>query len=137
MKHYSVDFRLKVVNSIQSGNAKPSQIARTFNISRNTIWLWTKQYNETGSLASKPGIGKGTKPKIDDLVRFQKIVDENPGATQAELGKIYGNASQSTVARAIKKIGYTRKKRTCGYNERNETKRKAFSGRLKKVDKKN
>ena len=104
---------------------------KSFKISRNTAYLWLKKYKETGSLKRSPGSGK--KPKIGDLEKFKKIVDENPDATQKELGQLYGGASQPAVCRAIKKIGYTYKKKTSAYKERDETKRKRFITLLLKI----
>ena len=82
---------------------------KTFKISRNTAYRWLKKYKETGNLERSPGSGK--KPKIDDLEKFKKIVDENPDSTQKELEELYGGASQPIVCRAIKKLDtHTRKK---------------------------
>ena len=116
MKHYSTDFRERVVRQLLEKNITPTQLYKSFKISRNTTYLWLKKYNETGNLERSPGSGK--KPKIDNLEKFKKIVDENPDATQKEFGQLYGNTSQSVVCKAIKKIGYTYKKRMSAYQER-------------------
>ena len=122
MKHYSPDFRQKIVKLILDKKITSTELNKTLKISRNTIYLWIKKYKNTGSLERSPGSGK--KPKIDDLEKFKKIIDENPDATQKELGQLYGGASQPAVCRTIKKIGYTYKKKTSAYQERNKTKRK-------------
>ena len=109
MKHYSPDFRERVVRNLLEKKTTPTQLHKIFKISRNTIYLWLKKYKETGNLERSPGSGK--KPKIDDLEKFKKIVDENPDSTQKKLGQLYGGASQPIVCRAIKKIGYTYKKK--------------------------
>ena len=124
MKHYSPDFRERIVRSILEKKITPTQLYKILKISRNTIYLWLKKYTDTGSLERSPGSGK--KPKIDDLEKFKKIVDENPDSTQKELGQLYGDVSQPIVCRAIKKIGYTYKKRMSAYQERDKTKRKRF-----------
>ena len=104
---------------------------KTFKIFRNTAYRWLKKYKETGNLERSPGSGK--KPKIDDLKKFKKIVDENPDSTQKELGQLYGGASQLIVCRAIKKNGYTYKKKTSAYKERDKVKRKRFITLLLKI----
>ena len=131
MKHYSTDFREKVVQNLLEKNITPTQLYKISKISRNTAYLWLKKYKETGNLERSPGSGK--KPKIDNLEKFKKIVDENPDSTQKELGQLYGGASQSIVCRAIKKIGYTYKKKTSAYKERDEVKRKRFITLLLKI----
>ena len=109
-----------------------TELNKILKISRNTIHLWIKKYKNTGNLERSPGSGK--KPKIDDLEKFKKIVDDNPDATQKELGQLYGGASQPVVCKAMKKIGYTYKKRTSAYQERDETKRKRTNANKKKKD---
>ena len=131
MKNYSPDFRERVVRNLLERNTTPTQLYKIFKTSRNTIYLWLKKYKNTGSLERTPGSGK--KPQIDALERFKKIVDENPDSTQKELGQLYGGASQPIVCRAIKKIGYTYKKKTSAYQERNEIKRKRFQTKIDKV----
>ncbi len=41
--------------------------------------------------------------------------------------RCWGNISRQTIHRALKNIGFTRKKKTYGYKERNEEKRAQFS----------
>ena len=116
MKHYSTDFRERVVRNLLEKNITPTQLYKISKISRNTAYLWLKKYKETGSLKRSPGSGK--KPKIDNLEKFKKIVDENPDSTQKELGQLYGGASQSIVCRAIKRLDtHTRKKHLLIRNE--------------------
>ncbi len=46
--------------------------------------------------------------------------------TQSEIAELWGNISRQTIHRALKNIGFTRKKKTYGYKERNEEKRAEF-----------
>ena len=131
MKHYSPDFRERVVRNLLEKKTTPTQLHKIFKISKNTIYLWLKKYKETGSLERSPGSGK--KPKIDDLEKFKKTVDENPDSTQKELGQLYCGTIQPIVCRAIKKIEYTYKKKTSAYKERDEIKRKRFITLLLKI----
>ena len=41
-----------------------------------------------------------------------------------------GQISDRTISRALKKIGFTRKKKTYGYRERDEAKRETFIAQL-------
>jgi arginine repressor len=38
------------------------------------------------------------------------VVDNNGDKTQKELAQLWGNISQQTISRGLKKLGYTRKK---------------------------
>jgi transposase len=47
--------------------------------------------------------------------------------TQVEMAKLWeGEISSRTISRALKKIGFTRKKRPTAFQERDEAKRQAF-----------
>ncbi|MFB2983904.1 hypothetical protein [Microseira sp. BLCC-F43] len=39
------------------------------------------------------------------------MVDNNGDKTQKELAQLWGNISQQTISRGLKKLGYTRKKK--------------------------
>ena len=86
MKHYITDFRERVVWNLLEKNITRAQLYKNFKISRNTYYLWLKKYKETGNQERSPGSSK--KPKIDNLERFKKIVDENPDSTQKRIGTI-------------------------------------------------
>ena len=62
--------------------------------------------------------------RLTTLKKFKKIVYDNSDTTQKKLGKLYIGASQPEVCKAMKKIGYTYKKRVSDYQEKDETKRK-------------
>jgi hypothetical protein len=50
---------------------------------------------------------------IKDFKSFKSTVNQYPDRTQKDLGKLL-KVSASTVCRAMKKVGYTRKKRPTG-----------------------
>ena len=56
---------------------------------------------------------------------FRQFVEANPGLTQKEMGVILG-VSHTTVGQALKKINFTRKKKTYSYEEQNEEERQQF-----------
>ena len=60
---YSYDLRAKVLQAIDEGITK-TQASRVFNLSRNTINLWLKRREETGSYKALVGYQKGYKPKL-------------------------------------------------------------------------
>lgn len=107
---YSYDLRTKVINAIDSGMRK-SQASRIFQISRNTIDTWLKQREETGNYQAKVRYQQGYNPKITDLEQFQQFVQANGSKTQAEMAEAWPEKiSDRTIGKALKKIGYTRKK---------------------------
>ena len=61
MKHYSTDFREKVVQNLLEKNTTPTQLYKIFKTSRNTIYLWLKKYKNTGSLKKIPAVAKSLK----------------------------------------------------------------------------
>ena len=65
---------------------------------------------EQGHLMAKSGYQRGHSQKIRDLDSFKKYVDQHADSTLPELA-IYFKLSASTVGRALRKIGYRRKKR--------------------------
>ncbi len=107
---YSYDLRTKVVNAIDGGMRK-TQASRIFQISRNTIDIWLKKREETGDYQAKVGYQQGYNAKITDLEKFQQFVQINGSKTQAEMAEVWlEKISDRTIGKALKKIGYTRKK---------------------------
>lgn len=107
---YSEDLRKKVLTLVNK-KVKKTTIAGQLEIGRDTIYRWIKLEKETGSVASKPHRKRGPALKIADLDAFRNFVDANKNLTQEEMAKKYGNVSESTIARALQRIGYSRKKR--------------------------
>ena len=121
---YSPALRQKAIQSIDKCRSV-SQVSRLFNISRNTLYLWLKRRRDTGSVEPTKNYHNPHNRQIQDLEHFKKFVSTRRDWTQAELGQLYG-VSAKVVGRALKKIGWSRKKKTNLYKERDEQKRAAF-----------
>ena len=107
---YSYDLRTKVINAIDDGMGK-TQASRLFQISRNTIELWLKKREKTGDYRAEVGYQQGYKSKISDLEKFREFAKANGNLTQKEMAEKWsGQVSDRTIGKALKKIGYTRKK---------------------------
>lgn len=107
---YSYDLRTKVLQAIDGGMTK-TQASRVFSISRNTINLWLKRREETGDYKAIDGYQKGYQPKIASLEKFREFAREHGKKTQAEMAQAWnGEISARTIGKALKKIGFTRKK---------------------------
>ena len=106
---YSLDLRLKALEAIDRGQKK-SHVCRTLNISRNTLDLWIKRRQETGSVASKPHIRRGPAPKIEDLDAFREFAIAHSQLTQKQMAQLWPQPiSNRTIGKALERIGFTRK----------------------------
>ena len=81
-------------------------------ISCNTISLWLKRPTETGDFLALPNEPPGNGHKITDWNKFREFAETNGDKTQVEMASIWdGEISSRTISRALKKIGFTRKKK--------------------------
>lgn len=111
-KPYSYDLRQKVIQAIELDGMKNSEAAQVFQISRNTINLWLQRKASTGDYQALPNKPPGNGHKITDWEKFEKFVEVNGDKTQVDMAKLWsGEISDRTISRALKKIGFTRKKK--------------------------
>ena len=111
-KPYSSDFRQKVIAAIEIDGRKKRDVSEIFNISRNTIDLWLKRKEETGTVLPKSTRPLKSRDKIRDWDKFKQFVKENSSKTQSQMAALWeGEVSSRTISRALAKIGFTRKKR--------------------------
>ena len=107
---YSYDLRAKVLQAIDEGMSQ-TQASRVFKLSRNTINLWLKRREETGDYQAKVGYQKGYRPLIADLDKFKEFAHQQGRKTQTEMAQAWSEKiSARTIGKALKKIGFTRKK---------------------------
>ena len=111
-KPYSHDLRLKVVEAVVLNGMKRCEVAEQFNLNRKTIRDWLKRYEETGDVQPSAHNHRGHSHKIVDWDAFRAFVEANPDKTQEEMAGLWPEQiSSRTISRALKKIGFTRKKR--------------------------
>lgn len=111
-KPYSYDLRQKVIQSIELDGMKKREAAEIFQISRNTINLWLRRKATTGDYQALPNQPPGNGHKISDWENFALFVEINGDKTQEEMAKLWPEEiSDRTISRALKKIGFTRKKK--------------------------
>lgn len=114
-KAYSQDFRQKVIDAIELDGHKKCEVSEFFNISRNTIDLWLKLKAETGALKPRPNKPPGTNHKITDWEKFREFAQVHGDKTQEQMAQLWGEQiSARTISRALRKIGFTRKKKLMG-----------------------
>lgn len=110
-KPYSYDFRQKVMQAIELNGLTKSEASALFNISRNTINLWYQRKVQTGDIKAKPRRPSNKNQKITDWEKFRAFVEVHGDKTQVEMAQLWdGEISDRTISRALKKIGFTRKK---------------------------
>lgn len=109
---YSYDLRQKVINAIELDGLKKKEASDLFGISRNTINLWFQRRVQTGDYRAKSSGQYQRRQKIEDWEHFRQFVRANSDKTQEQLAQLWpGDVSARTICRALKKIGFTRKKR--------------------------
>jgi transposase len=115
MDAYSEDLRKKIVQAVQQRGMSKSEAARTFGVSRSSVKRYVKAVCEGRSL--KPGKAPGKKPKLNEKAKklLQADIEERPFALLSDrrdyLQKVAGvTVSESTLSRALKQMGFGRKK---------------------------
>lgn len=120
MQSYSNDLRLRAVMAYERGEGSLADIARRYEINKDTLCDWCRRYRKSGSVAPLPH-GGGATPILDKEDRkyvVQAVLDRND-ATLAELidelfAKRGVRVGTTTISNILLQDGLTRKKRRCG-----------------------
>ena len=106
---YSQDLRDRVIAARQRG-LKTRQVARLLQVSDAWVRRVMQRFREYGETQPRPR-GGVTVVKID-MDRLRELVEHQPDATIPELHERLGVAcSESAVGMALKRLGFTFKKR--------------------------
>jgi transposase len=115
MDAYSEDLRTKIVQAVEQRRMTKSEAARAFSVSLSSVKRYTKAVREGRSLS--PGKAPGKRPRLDEKARrlLEADLEERPFAKLKDrreyLLKVAGvSASESTLSRALRKMGFGRKK---------------------------
>ena len=115
MDAYSEDLRRKIVQALQQQRMSKSEAARLFGVSLSSVKRYAKALSEGRSLS--PGKAPGKEPLLDEKAKrlLEADVQERPFAKLKDrreyLQKVAGiSASESTLSRALRKMGFGRKK---------------------------
>ena len=115
-----MDLRDRVVAACDEGVLTRGEIAEQFGVSAAWIRRLLQRRRELGSYAPLGG-RPGRKPLFSGprVERLEQLVAEQPDATLAELRSRSGVAcSVVTVFKALRRLGYRRKKRRSGRQNR-------------------
>ena len=115
MKAYSVDLREKVLRAVDQGHPR-TEIIKLFGVSRATIKRYLKQRRETGNVSVRPIPGRPSKKYPPLLAGLVAQLQAYPDATLEMHCQIWEQehglrVSTTTMGRAIRRVGWTRKKR--------------------------
>jgi len=110
----SIDLRKRVVAAVENG-AHIKQVAKMFNVGFKTIYTWLNLKKRSNSLEPKTGYQNGHSHKIIDWDKFKIFAKNHQKCTVAQMCVAWENQfnqkiSESTMKRALKKVGYTSKK---------------------------
>ena len=115
MKAYSADLREKVLRAVDQGYPR-NEIIKLFGVSRATIKRYLKQRRETGTISARPIPGRPSKKFAPLQAGLVAQLQAYPDATLETHCQIWEHehglrVSPTTMGRAIRRVGWTRKKR--------------------------
>lgn len=120
MNAYSMDLRQRVWAAWEKQEGTRAQVAGHFGVSLSFVRDLIRLHRDTRSLEPKPH--GGGAPRKADAARealLKELLDETPDATLPELAARISHTkggrrlSAPTVGRALRRLGYTRKKSSC------------------------
>jgi transposase len=140
MRPYSMDLRERVAAAVDDRRWSQSQIAGLFRVSLSFVSRLLKRRRETGTLAPEPHRG-GPRRVLGaaERCRLWKLVEEHSDDTLDELRRRGGFAcSPTTIWRALRRHGLTRKKKSMHADERDrpdvKRKRRAFRAKVREIE---
>ena len=138
MRAYSYDLRRRILRAVDQGMPR-AEIGKTFAVSRSTIKRYLRLRSETGDVKPKAIPGRPSKKGAALQARLLPQLETHPDATLVEHCQFWEATydipvSSSTMSRAIKRLTWTRKKKTIRASEQNEADRAAWREQAKTLD---
>jgi transposase len=114
---YSADLRERVLAACERQDGSRAATARRFAVGQSTVYAWLRQAREEGRRAAKPA--RGGSPWLGGAAgqsALEAVLQEGRDATLAEFAaKLAARTgrrwSPSAVCRALRRLGWPRKKR--------------------------
>ena len=76
-RSFSIEFKRQVVEELMSGESRPAQLCRRYNISPSLLYHWKRQYSR-GKFNNEPTTEAALKDRIEKLERLVgKLTLEN------------------------------------------------------------
>ncbi len=117
MRTYSLDLRERALAAVDRGMPRKGAVG-VFGVSLATLKRWLKRRQETGSAAPKrrPGMRRRVDASAEQRRDLWRQLEENPEATLERHRETWERergvrVSVATMSRAIRRLGWTYKKR--------------------------
>ena len=113
-------------------NSDADYLAKVFSISKSSVYRLVAQKRKTGSVELQVS-KRGRKPILseEDKQKIAQLIDEQPDITIDEIRETLSlRASYATVDRAVRKMGYTYKKKSMYASERERLRCKESKKRM-------
>ena len=112
---YSQDLRLRVLGAVDGGMNK-MQAHKTFRVSRSTIDDWLRLRAEQGHVRDRAPRHPKAGGALGDVELFGAFAARHSGATLKQMAEVWKQQtgqelSINTFSLALKRLGWTRKKR--------------------------
>jgi transposase len=112
---YPTALRTRAVRAYEAGHESYDAIAAQFDVSVASLQRWVRRQRVTGILDPLAKGGGWVSPV--DTALMQRLVDERPDRTTAELTRAYNQRAspsarvhRSSILRALQRLGYVFKK---------------------------
>ena len=140
MRPYTMDLRERVAAAVDDGLWSQRQIARLFRVSVSFVTRLLSRRRETGTLAPEPH--RGGPPRVLSIAercRLWDLVEKHGDYTLEELRQAGGfDCCLTTIWRALRRHGLTRKKKSMHADERDrpdvKRKRRSFRWRVRQIE---
>lgn len=138
MQAYSQDLRQRILRAVDQGMPR-AEIIKTFAVSRSTIKRYLKLRRDTGDVKPRAIPGRPSKKGAALQVGLLPQLEAHPDATLVEHCQLseatHGiQVSSVTMSRAVKRLNWTRKKKTLSASEQNAADRAAWREQAKTLD---
>ncbi|MBA7467371.1 MAG: transposase [Dehalococcoidia bacterium] len=107
-RNFSVEFKRRVVEEVMSGESRPAQICRRYNISSSLLYHWKRQYSR-GKFNNEPTGEAALKDRVEKLERLvgkltleneflKKGLQNSVGQSQRNGKSLYGGNISSVAS---------------------------------------
>jgi len=107
---YSMDYRKRAVQDVEQGDYV-AVVARRLKVDAQTVHNWVARHQQGQLKTFKPGPKKPIKLTEEDQALLCRMIAQRPGITAKELMPMLSvPVVESTVCRALKRLGFRLKK---------------------------
>lgn len=115
MRIYGTELRCVALRALESGGRR-REVAQTLGVSIPTLDRWRREFRQGGQEAPRPRGHKKRAFSSEQLLLLKSVVQASPDATVKEHLRTWRErsgqgASDSSVRRALKQLGWSFKKR--------------------------